>query len=147
MFNPAANAALMRIARVGFDAHKHVYRLTGGLIGHHVGPLPILLLDHVGRKSGKQRTTPLLYVKDGDDLAVIASKGGAPKHPAWYLNLMANPDTVVQVGRRRIPVHARVATGAIRKRLWEKAVKTYGGYEGYQRRTAREIPVVLLEPR
>lgn len=142
-----ADKVAWRAARVAFDAHKRLYRLTGGLIGHHVGPLPILLLDHVGRKSGKKRTTPLLYVKDGENLAVIASKGGAPKHPAWYLNLVANPDTEVQVGRRRIPVHARTATGAIRKRLWDKAVDTYGGYEGYQRRTAREIPVVVLEPR
>lgn len=136
-----------RAARVVFDVHKRLYRLTGGLIGHHVGPLPILLLDHVGRKTGKKRTTPLLYVRDGENLAVIASKGGAPRHPLWYLNLVANPDTEVQVGRRRIPVHARTATGAIRQRLWDKAVDTYGGYEGYQRRTAREIPVVVLEPR
>lgn len=136
-----------RAAQVAFDLHTQLYRLTGGLIGHHIGPLPILLLDHVGRKSGKKRTTPLLYVKDGDNLAIIASKGGSPSHPAWFLNLQANPDTVVQVGRRRIPVHAREATGAIRKRLWDKAVDTYGGYEGYQRRTHREIPVVVLEPR
>ena len=136
-----------RVAQVAFDLHKNLYRLTGGLIGHHVGPLPILLLDHTGRKSGKKRTTPLLYVTDGDNLAVIASKGGSPKHPAWYLNLVATPETEVQVGRRRIPVRARTATGAIRQRLWDKAVKTYGGYEGYQRRTQREIPVVLLEPR
>jgi deazaflavin-dependent oxidoreductase (nitroreductase family) len=136
-----------RAAQLVFDAHTRLYRLTGGLIGHHIGPLPVLLLDHKGRRSGKQRTTPLLYVKDRDDLAVIASKGGSPKHPAWFLNLQANPDTVVQVGRRRIPVHARVATPAERKRLWAKAVKTYPGYTGYQKRTKRQIPVVVLEPR
>ena len=141
------NAIVWRGARVVFDVHKHLYRLTGGLVGHHVGPLPILLLDHEGRRSGKLRTTPLLYVKDGDNLAVIASKGGSPKHPAWYLNLVANPDTVVQVGRRRIPVRARTAAGAERTRLWKQAVRTYRGYTGYQRRTEREIPVVVLEPR
>ena len=108
----------------------------------------MLLLDHVGAKSGAKRTSPLLYVPDGDDVFVIASKGGFPKHPAWFHNLMANPDTTVQIGSEHRPVHARVANPEERKRLWPLAVKTYHGYADYQARSGgREIPVVILEPR
>ena len=107
----------------------------------------MLLLDHVGAKSGTQRTSPLLYVEDGEDLVVVASKGGFPKHPAWFHNLCANPDTTVQVGAERRPVHARVATPEERERLWPLAVAAYRGYEGYRARTDREIPLVVLEPR
>jgi F420H(2)-dependent quinone reductase len=108
----------------------------------------MLLLDHVGAKSGTKRTSPLLYVPDGEDVVIVASKGGYPKHPAWYHNLMANPDTTVQVGRERRPVHARVAKAEERERLWPRAVKSYHGYADYQVRSkGREIPLVILEPR
>jgi deazaflavin-dependent oxidoreductase (nitroreductase family) len=108
----------------------------------------MLLLDHVGAKSGTKRTSPLLYVEDGDDVVVIASKGGYPKHPAWYHNLAANPDTTVQVGSERRLVHARVANPEERERLWPVALKAYQGYEDYQARSkGREIPLVLLAPR
>lgn len=108
----------------------------------------MLLLDHVGAKSGTKRTSPLLYVKDGNDVVVVASKGGYPKHPAWYHNLMANPDTTVQIGTERRPVHARVANSEERARLWPVVVKSYGGYTDYQERSkGREIPLVILEPR
>jgi deazaflavin-dependent oxidoreductase (nitroreductase family) len=128
--------------------HAALYRATGGLIGHRIpGLAPSLLLDHVGARSGKRRTSPLVYGQDGENLILIASKGGYPKHPAWFHNLMANPDTTVQVGSRRLDVHARVATKQERKRLWALMLRVYGGYEDYQRRTDREIPVVVLEPR
>ena len=131
-----------------FDAHTLLYRATGGLIGHRVpGVPPMLLLDHVGAKSGKRRTSPLVYARDGDDVILVASKGGFPKHPAWFHNLMANPDTVVQIGSRRMDVHARRADSGERERLWPKVLEVYGGYEGYQQRTEREIPLVILEPR
>jgi F420H(2)-dependent quinone reductase len=107
----------------------------------------MLLLDHVGAKSGKRRTTPLVYVPDGDDVVLVASKGGHPRNPAWFHNLRAHPDTSVQIGSSRRPVHARVATSAERERLWPRVVDAYGGYAGYQRRTKREIPLVILEPR
>jgi F420H(2)-dependent quinone reductase len=108
----------------------------------------MLLLDHVGAKSGTKRTSPLLYFRDEDDLVVIASKGGYPKHPAWYHNLIANPDTEVQVGTERRAVHARVADAEERERLWPRAVKSYHGYADYQERSkGREIPLVILEPR
>ena len=139
------NWGLLRRAMAG---HTAIYRATGGRVGHHVpGAPPMLLLDHVGAKSGTRRTSPLVYGRDGDNLVLIASKGGYPKNPAWYHNLMANPDTAVQVGSHHLDVHARVATAEERPRLWKLMVGVYGGYEAYQRRTDREIPVVVLEPR
>jgi F420H(2)-dependent quinone reductase len=128
--------------------HTQVYRLTNGMIGHRFpGTPPMLLLDHVGAKSGIRRTTPLVYVDDSPDLVLVASKGGHPKHPGWYHNLRAHPDTSVQVGSERRPVRARVASAQERERLWPKAVETYSGYRGYQERTERQIPLVILEPR
>lgn len=125
-----------------------VYRATGGRVGHRFpGVPPMLLLDHVGARSGARRTTPLVYVEDGEDIVIVASKGGHPKHPAWYHNLRAHPETTVQVGAERRAVRARVASAEERKRLWPKAVRTYSGYRGYQQRTEREIPLVVLEPR
>jgi deazaflavin-dependent oxidoreductase (nitroreductase family) len=131
-------------------AHTFLYQRTGGRLGHTLPGVPgkMLLLDHVGAKSGKKRTSPLLYVRDGEDLVVIASKGGFPKHPAWYHNLMANPDTDVQVKGETIPVHARTAKPEERERLWALAVAGYPGYDDYAARSkGREIPLVVLEPR
>lgn len=137
-----------RVANQAIRLHTLAYRLSGGVVGHRVpGGPPMLLLDHVGAKSGTKRTTPLVYVRDGDDFGLVASKGGHPRHPAWFHNLKANPDTTIQVGSRRLPVRARVATAAERKRLWPKAVEVWPGYDGYQKRTARKIPLVVLEPR
>jgi F420H(2)-dependent quinone reductase len=128
--------------------HTVVYRATGGVVGHRFpGAPPMLLLDHVGARSEAKRTTPLVYVEDGDDVVLVASKGGHPRHPAWFHNLRANPNATVQIGSERRPVTARVATAAERARLWPMAVDTYGGYAGYQDRTDREIPLVVLEPR
>jgi deazaflavin-dependent oxidoreductase (nitroreductase family) len=127
--------------------HVFLYRLTGGLLGHRVGRLKLLLLDHVGSKSGKRYTSPLLYGQDGDNFVVVASKGGSVKDPAWYRNLVAHPDNEVQVGRRRIDVRARTATAAEKPRLWKIMADQWPGYNGYQRNTDREIPVVVLEPR
>lgn len=128
--------------------HTQVYRLTNGMIGHRFPGSPaMLLLDHAGAKTGTRRTTPLVYVDDGPNLVLVASKGGHPKHPGWYHNLRANPETTVQVGAERRAVRARVASASERERLWPKAVATYSGYRGYQERTEREIPLVILEPR
>ena len=129
-------------------AHTIAYRLSGGLIGHRFpGGPPMLLLDHVGAKSGKKRTTPLVYLDDGDEVVIVASKGGSPRHPAWFHNLRANPEVAAQVGSRRVPVRARVASAEERSRLWPRIVKLYRGYELYQSRTKREIPLVILTPR
>ncbi len=136
------------LARRLMAGHVAVYRATGGLIGHR-GPrfAPCLLLDHVGAKSGELRTSPLIYGVDGENLILVASKGGYPKHPAWYHNLIAHPDTTVQVRSRRKAVQARVATPKERKRLWALMAGVYRGYETYRQRTKREIPLVVLEPR
>jgi deazaflavin-dependent oxidoreductase (nitroreductase family) len=127
-------------------AHTFLYRRTGGRIGGGMGSVRTLLLDHVGAKSGTLRTTPLLYVRDGENLAVVASKGGFPKNPAWFYNLRANPLTYVQVGDERRRVRARVVTSDERARLWDLAVAVWPGYEDYRARTEREIPLVVLEP-
>jgi deazaflavin-dependent oxidoreductase (nitroreductase family) len=127
--------------------HTLAYRATGGVIGHRFpGAPPTLLLDHVGAKSGTKRTTPLSYLADGDAFVIVASKGGHPQNPAWFHNLRANPETTIQVGHRKLPVRARVATAEERERLWPKVVKIWSGYADYQRRTDREIPLVILEP-
>jgi F420H(2)-dependent quinone reductase len=130
------------------QGHTIAYRATGGLIGHRFpGAPPSLLLDHVGARSGTKRTSPLAYVPDGRNVVLVASKGGHPRHPAWFHNLRANPDVTIQVGAERRAVRARVATAEERTRLWPKVVAAYSGYEGYQHRTEREIPLVILEPR
>jgi F420H(2)-dependent quinone reductase len=137
-----------KAAGPAMDAHTLIYRATHGLVGHRVpGVPPMLLLDHVGAKSGRKRTSPLGYFTDGDDVVIIASKGGHPRNPAWFHNLMANPDTTIQVGSERRPVHARAAMPEERTRLWPKAVETYGGYGDYQEKTDRVIPLVILERR
>lgn len=131
-------------------AHTFLYQRTGGRLGHRIPGLRgrMLLLDHVGAKSGIKRTSPLQYVEDGDNVVVIASKGGFHKHPAWYHNLKANPDTTVQIGSEHRPVHARiVANTEERDRLWAKAVAIYRPYEDYRARADRQIPLVVLEPR
>lgn len=137
------------LLRRAMDLHTAVYRASGGRVGHTLPGLPTtLLLDHVGARSGVKRTAPLLYFRDGDDLVVVASKGGYPKHPAWFHNLRAHPDTTVQVGTERRAVRARVASDAERERLWPKALATYRGYRGYQERAqGRTIPLVVLERR
>ena len=146
--NGIESKAVWRLLGSGFAAHTAIYRLSGGLIGHRVPFLPpMLLLDHVGAKSGTKRTTPLVYAEDGDAFVVIASKGGHSRHPAWFHNLRANPETTVQVGTAKVDVKARVATAAERKRLWPKAVAVWSDYDSYQKRTDREIPLVVLEPR
>lgn len=128
--------------------HAAVYRASRGRVGHRVpGLAPMLLLDHVGAKSGKRRTTPLLYVPDGQNLVLIASKGGYHRNPGWFHNLRVNPDTEVQLGAEHRAVRARVAGAEERRRLWPKAVASYRYYRDYQARTDREIPLVILEPR
>ena len=128
--------------------HTAAYRATGGLLGHRVPGAPaMLLLDHIGARSGIVRTTPLAYAQDGRDLVLVASKGGHPKHPSWYHNLVAHPETSVQVGRERRGVRARVARPEERARLWALATSVYSGFDTYQERSDREIPLIVLEPR
>jgi deazaflavin-dependent oxidoreductase (nitroreductase family) len=132
--------------KLGSVAHAGLYRATGGKLFGRMGKSPILLLNTVGRKTGKKRTSPLLYVMDGEDFIIIASKGGAPTHPAWYLNLRANPEATVEIGDREVHVEAEVADPKEKARLWQKMVEMYPTYNAYQRKTEREIPLLLLHP-
>ena len=128
--------------------HALVYRATGGRLGQRLpGVPPMLLLDHVGAKSGKQRTTPLVYMPDGDRFIIVAAKGGHPNNPAWLYNLRAHPDTRTQIGRRRIEVHATEADADERRTLWPRALGYTAHWRRYARRTNREIPLLVLEPR
>jgi F420H(2)-dependent quinone reductase len=132
--------------KLGSGVHSGVYRATGGKLFGRMGKSPILLLNTVGRKSGKKRTSPLLYVMDGEDFVIIASKGGAPTHPAWYLNLKANPEASVEVGDREVRVRAEDADSEEKGRLWQKMVEMYPTYDDYQSKTKREIPLLILRP-
>lgn len=132
--------------RAATKLHSFVYRATGGRVGGRIVGGPVLLLTTTGRKSGKKRTVPLLYLEDGENLVLVASNGGAPVHPTWWLNLRANPEATVEVGREKLRVRAEEASPREKERLWSKLVEMYGGYETYRRRTDREIPVVLLKP-
>ena len=139
---------------VGFAAWRQLtklnnvaYRATGGRVGGSFDGNPVLLLHHVGRRSGEARVTPLLYLRDGEDLVIVGSMGRTPKHPAWFHNLGARPGTEVEVGRERRAVSARVADAEQRARLWPRLVEHYPAFDRYQARTEREIPVVILSPR
>lgn len=138
-----ANPIIKAMSRV----NTWVYRATGGRLGgRFLRGAPVLLLTTVGRKSGQRRTAPLIYVRDGARLVVIASKGGMDHHPLWYRNLVANPDVEVQLGTEIRPMRARTASREEKAALWPKAVAVYRDYADYQARTARDIPVVILEP-
>jgi deazaflavin-dependent oxidoreductase (nitroreductase family) len=126
--------------------NTHVYRLSGGRVGNKMKGAPVLLLDHVGRKSGRARTLPLLYLRDQADIVIAASRGGSDATPAWWLNLQAHPATTVQIGRERLQVVARLATTDEKARLWPRLVEMYPDYAVYQTRTERQIPVVILSP-
>ena len=108
--------------------------------------MPSLLLTTTGRKSGEKFIFPLFYGKTGDSYLIIASKGGAPEHPGWYKNILGNNEVEVQVGTKKLKARARTATGAERAKLWEQAVKFWPPYADYQKKTEREIPVVVLDP-
>jgi deazaflavin-dependent oxidoreductase (nitroreductase family) len=125
-------------------AHLTVYRVTRGRVLGSVAGMPVLLLTTTGRRSGKAHTTPLTFFRDGTDLVVIASNGGADRPPDWSLNLEHTPRAVVQIGTDRLGVTARQASGPRRERLWVEITATYAGYARYQERTTRRIPVVLL---
>jgi deazaflavin-dependent oxidoreductase (nitroreductase family) len=127
--------------------HVRVYRETKGARGYHWRGTTILLLTTTGRTSGEARTTPLIHVVDGDRWVVIASKGGAPDHPAWYKNLEADPEATIEVEADEVPVVATTAEGEERDRLWAAMTETWPAYDDYQEKTDREIPVVVLSRR
>jgi F420H(2)-dependent quinone reductase len=146
-----ANKHGVYLGRRSTRIHVALYRQSNGKLGGHLPGWPaarILLLDHVGAKSGLKRTSPLMYYEDGDLVAVVASKAGQPTHPAWFHNLKANPDTRIQIGSVVRNVRARVANDEERNRLWPKFVAFYPGYDFFQRNAKRrKIPIVILDPR
>jgi deazaflavin-dependent oxidoreductase (nitroreductase family) len=121
------------------------FRTNAGKVGGGFAGLPMVLLHHTGAKSGTERVNPLVYQPVGDDLVIFASKGGAPDNPDWFHNLMAHPDTRVEVGEETIEVHARVASGEERSRIWETQKAQNPAFADYEAKTTREIPVVILE--
>jgi deazaflavin-dependent oxidoreductase (nitroreductase family) len=129
------------------DEHVRIYQETGGERGYDWRGTTILLLSTEGRRSGEPRTTPLIHRTDGDRWVVVASKGGAPKNPGWFENLMANPDAVIQVKGETIPVRAKAAEGEERTRLWSLMAEVWPAYDDYQAKTDREIPVVVFSRR
>ena len=133
--------------------HANRYLSSGGSEGHMYKmaqsgrpeiTVPSLLLTTTGRKSGEKFIFPLFYGDTGKSYFVIASKGGAPEHPGWYRNILANPEVEVQVGTRQVKAHARTATGEERARLWEKSLEFWPPYADYQKKTDRQIPIVVL---
>ncbi len=148
--SPVTAKAIKYMAKI----QVKIFELTNGRIGGtwRVGagfrkPVPTLLLEHRGRKSGRLFTTPLLYLRSGDEVVIVASQGGLPEHPQWYFNLMAHPDTRIHLkGRRDIPVVARAASPGERGELWPELVELYADFAKYQAWTDREIPVVVLTP-
>ena len=128
------------------DVHKAAYKASNGKVGGTYGKAPVALVDSVGRKSGKRRTHPLLATKDGDNIVVIASKGGVHKHPAWYLNLRANPNAGVQRGTRTIAVRAHETAGRERADLWRRLAAANRYLEPAARKAERELPIMALVP-
>jgi F420H(2)-dependent quinone reductase len=141
-YTPAIAAAQKWVTKL----HVAAYRATEGKIGGRLMNSPILLLLTTGRKSGKERTTPLLYLRDGVNYIMVASNGGTAGDPAWWLNLQRDPEAIVEVGGSRLCVRAEEVKGEQKRRLWRRLVEMYPLYERYQRRTDREIPVISLRP-
>ena len=140
-----------RVGRVGIQWMTAMgiaaYRLSGGRVAGTVpSGAPICLLTTVGRRSGRSRCVPLLFIPDGEDLVVVASRGGMDEHPSWYLNLIADPDVEIEIGRTRVAARARTADPDERARLWPRLVEAYPRFATYQARVRRVIPVVLLRP-
>ena len=145
---------LPKIFKYAGKAHVWVYRKSGGKIGANwrVGaglkkPVPTLLLEHTGRKSGKTFVSPLVFITDGQDVVIVASQGGRDTDPQWYRNLVAIPDAYIEIGTNRRAVHAQTASPEEKARLWPKLVDAYADFDTYQSWADREIPVIVLKPR
>ena len=143
---PPPGSVRAKIPNAAAKVNVLIYKASGGRFGGKMDNLPVLLLDHVGAKSGKTRTAPLLYLEDGENLVIVASRGGSEANPAWLYNLKANPRTTVEIKGQRRDVVARVATDEERERLWPELVRGYRYYATYQTRTDRQIPVLILSP-
>ena len=134
-------------AKLLTSIHRSLFQATKGRLGGTGFGMPVVMLTTTGRKSGQKRTTMLTSpIQDGDSLVLVASYGGDPRHPAWFLNLKANPDVEITRGGKTTKMRARVASAAEKKELWPRVVAAYKGYGQYQTRTDRDIPLVIVEP-
>lgn len=141
------SAGRVRLIHLVTRLHETIFRLTGGKVLGRAAGMPVVMLTTTGRKSGRKHTSMLTSpVKLGDDPVLVASYGGSDRHPAWFLNLRANPVVDVVMAGHSGPMRARVATAAEKAELWPRVVATYGDYGAYQERTTRDIPLVVLEP-
>ncbi len=145
MNKPESNYTQPDLMLLGED-HIRAYRETGGEVGYIWNGAPTLLLTATGRRSGEKRTSALIFGRDADDYLIVASMGGAPNHPLWYLNLQANPQATIQVKAETLAVVARTASAAEKARLWKIVTDVWPNYDVYQSRTDRDIPVVVLAP-
>jgi len=134
------------LLKAGVSVSVFLYRLTGGGMGGRMQSMPVLLLTTTGRKSGKKRTVPLGFLRDGTAYVIIASFGGQPRNPAWFLNLQSHPEATIQVKKRQMQVKAETANPEKRRELWARLMEVSPGYANYQKRTTREIPMVILHP-
>ncbi len=137
------NKTLMKVIGI---VHTSLYKASGGRLARNMRGSEVVLLTTTGRISGRQRTTPLFGLADGENWTVIASQGGHHEHPHWYLNLRDNPDVTLQVGSETMRMRAETAEGAERERLWSPMARMYDGYDEYQKLTSRVIPLVVLKP-
>ena len=144
---PSANVAKDLSARVIFGLHRQIFLTTKGRIGGKAFGMPVLMLNTIGRKSGKVRSTMLTSpVQDGEKVVIIASYGGDNRHPTWFLNLRDNPEVEITMQGRRRKMKAHIATAEEKDAIWPQVTGKYKGYAAYQKRTDRDIPVVILEP-
>ena len=135
------------LQQVMSSIHVFFYKLSGGRIGGRMHKVPVLLLTTTGRKTGRKRTTPLLYIRDGNRLVIVASNGGRRMDPSWWLNLKRNPIAMVQVKDGKQTIYAQRAIGSEKERLWRLMTSAYPTYDDYQQETDREIPVIVLMPK
>lgn len=147
-FTPAQERVGTLVVRAMSAVNTWIFRATGGRLGaRFLRGAPVLLLTTRGRRSGVRRTTPLIYLQDGPDFVLVASKGGMSRNPLWYQNLEADPDVEIQIGNEIRPLRARRASPEEKAALWPRLVAVYRDYDDYQARTDRDIPVVILSPK
>jgi len=144
--SPIQQKLLKMILKPASLMNTWVYRMSGGKIGGTAAGAPVVLLITTGRKSGKPRTAPLLYLEDNGNIIVVASQGGMSTNPLWFRNLEANPEAEIEIGKERRKMRARRATEEEKAALWPKLTAMYGSFDLYQARTERNIPVVILSP-
>lgn len=142
---PPSGSFKLKLINAFTSAQVGVYKLTGGRIWGSMQGVPCLVLTHTGRKTGKERETPLMYLDNGGDIVIVASRGGSPKNPAWWLNLRDAGQGKIQIKGKSWTVRPRLAEGTEREELWPRLVELYPDYDVYAKRTDREIPVIVLE--